>query len=365
LCSLLRALSLRLLSHIMGCGCSVAPLSKDQLDTMFDFGARQMMKRCLIAAYAQKDTMKVQAPTTEMEAIRKMADAIHKLSAEIKEKMDAGQDKVAEKIEGAANSATEMAGKLGGGWAEKAVGIAAGAAAKGIDIASDAAASGTGMVLEKILQGLANTLDAAIAAIDEPFTTVGKDIFNAKKNEIIKYYCDIIDGEFCRIKDPQDAVRGAAPWGETEYKACQTDKCVRTMQKQCTAKMQKELHEVVQEEIKKHTVTSAWDTLIKAYNRCTQELNEFVDQYSILKGLEMEPFKLDIGVHIVNHVVIEFYTLMMLQETEIRKNPIQFSKKTDMPELFHLLFSGTPAYDGFNLTHYANMKRTTGVPPDA
>merc|ERR1712146_857770 len=137
---------------------------------------------------------------------------------------------------------------------------------------------------------LAQLLDAAIAAIDEPFATVGKDIFNARKTEIIKCYCDVIDGELCRIKDPQDAVRGAAPWGEEQYKACQPDKCVRTMQKQCTAEQQKLMLQVVGEEIKKHTVTSAWDSLIKAYDKCVGELNKFVDKYEILKGLKMESF---------------------------------------------------------------------------
>jgi len=332
---------------------------------MFDFGARQMMKRCLIGAYAQKDTMKVQAPTDEMAAVRKMADTIHKLSAEIKGKLEAGQEKLDQKLDSAVDSAAKMAKNLGGDFFGKATETALDAGAAVLDKGTELAASGTGLVFEKLLDGLAKTLDAAIAAIDEPFATVGKDIFNAKKTEIIKCYCDIIDGESCRIKEPQEAVRGAAPYGEAEYKACQPDKCVRTMQKQCTEEMQKQMGQVVLEEVKKHVVTSTWDSLIKAYNSCIDELNKFVDKYEILKGLSMEKFKLDICTYIVNQTIIEFYVLMANQEIEIRKNPSQFAQKTDMPDLFPLLFSGTPAYDEFNITHYANMKRNTGVPPDA
>ena len=349
----------------MGCGCSVGTLTKDQLDNMFDFGAREMMKRCLISAYAQKDNMKVKAPTQEMVTIRKMADTIHKWSDQIKDKLEASQDKLADKLDEGADKVKGMVGNLFGNTAAAVAGAAADAASAVADKTTDVAASVTGFMLEKGLLGVASGLDAAIAAIDAPFEAVGKDIFNAKKNEIIKCYCDIIDGEKCKIAEPQNAVRGADPWGEAEYKACQADLCVRTMQKQCTETMQVEMHKVVQEEINKHTVTSVWDTLIKTYNSCILELNKIADQYEILKGLERDPIKLDIGTYIVNQVIIEFYILMMQQEVEIRKEPTKFSQKTAMPELFHLLFSGNPGYHQFTISHYANMTRRLGVPSDA
>lgn len=334
-------------------------ITEQQKNDMFMEGAKQMMKQALVQAYhlREKNSLEIEAPTEQMESIRKMAEALHKWSDEAKAKLDALGDKVEDKLDSMADSVGEAAEKIGGGMMGSLVGGLAQGASAIAGKATDIAASGTGFLVEKGLLATALALDAAIKAIDDPFKAVGNDIFDAKKTELITGYCEIIEDERVRINDAVQCVRGQAPYGPAEYANCPSDKCVRTMQKQVTAEMQKKLHTIVQSEIDKHIVTKVWDKLIETYNAANAEIKKIEDKYSMLKGISGEPFKLDINEYIVNQVIIKFYCLMAAQEARIRKNPIDFSKKTDIPTLFHLLFSGTPAYNDFTLEHFANMKR--------
>lgn len=342
----------------MGCGACLA-ITEQQKNDMFMEGAKQMMKQALVQAYhaREKNSLEIEAPTEQMESIRKMAETLHKWSDESKAKIEELSDKVEDKLDSMADSVGEVAEKMGGGmFGALAGGLASGAAAVA-GKATDLAASGTGFLVEKTLLGLALTLDAAIKAIDDPFKAVGNDIFDAKKTELIQGYCEIIEDERVRINEAVRCVRGEPPYGPAEYNNCPSDKCVRTMQKQVTADMQKKLHTIVQDEINKHVVTKAWDYLIETYNKANAEIKKIEDKYSMLKGISGDPFKLDINEYIVNQVIIKFYILMAVQEARIRKNPIEFSPKTDIPTLFHQLFAGAPLYNEFTLEHFANMKR--------
>jgi len=342
----------------MGCGACLA-ITEQQKNDMFMEAAKQMMKQALVQAYhaREKNSLAIEAPTEQMESIRKMADALHKWSDEAKAKLDALGDKVEDKLDSMADSVGEAAEKIGGGMMGSLVGGLASGVSAVAGKATDIAASGTGFLVEKGLLATALALDAAIKAIDDPFKAVGNDIFDAKKTELITGYCEIIEDDRIRINDAVQFVRGQAPYGPTEYANCQSDKCVRLMQKQVTAEMQKKLHTIVQGEIDKHIVTKVWDKLIETYNAANAEIKKIEDKYTMLKGISGEPFKLDINEYIVNQVIIQFYILMAAQEARIRKSPSDFSQKTSIPLLFHLLFSGTPAYNELTLEHYANMKR--------
>merc|ERR1711957_749207 len=152
--------------------------------------------------------------------------------------------------------------------------------------------------------------DAAILGIDQPFKDVGKDIFRIKEAEIIKCYWDLIAD--CRIKDAAKCVRGAEPYGETEYKACKTSACIDMLFSVCEADVEKGLLAVVQDEINKHAVTKAWDLAIENYNKANEKLGE----YPILKSFQTEGIKLDINVYIVKECMNEFRKLMAEREGE-------------------------------------------------
>jgi hypothetical protein len=342
----------------MGCGACLA-ITEQQKNDMFMEGAKQMMKQALVQAYhkREKNSLEIDAPTEQMASIRKMAEALHKWSDEAKAKVDALGDKVEDKLDSMADSVGDAAEKIGGGMMGSLVGGLASGVSAVAGKATDIAASGTGFLVEKGLLATALALDAAIKAIDDPFKIVGNDIFDCKKSELITGYCEIIEDERVRINDAVQCVRGAAPYGPSEYAKCQPDKCVRTMQKQVTVEMQKKLHTIVQGEIDNHLVTKVWDKLIETYNAANAEIKKIEDKYAMLKGISGEPFKLDINEYIVNQVIIKFYVLMANEEARIRQNPIEFSPKTNIPTIFHLLFSGTPAYNEFTLEHFANMKR--------
>lgn len=333
----------------MGSGCcgGVAKCSDAQRNEMFTVGVKEMLKMCLVDGYLNREQIAVLAPGEAMEKLRAFAEKVNKAS-------EVARDTCEDAMEGATDKANELADKAkeaagSGGMFGKLAGSAIAGATDLAGKAANAAASGAGLAAEKALQLLYTALKAAIDAIDQPFKDVGKDIFRIKEKEIITCYLKVI--EDCRINDAVKCVRGSAPYGADEYKACKPSACCDLLQSVCEKEIIAGLRGVVQEEINKHAGTKAWDLAIEKYNECNAKLKE----YSFLKDYVGEPFKLDINEYIIESCAGEFHRLMCEREAEIRKAPEGKSK--EMPRMFHHLFGGDPDYNGFTMEHYANFRK--------
>lgn len=345
----------------MGCGCSVPQpsLTEEQKQELFMEGAKQMMKQALVQAYHAKERqqgLEIKAPTEQMASIRKMAEDLKAYDA--KEHIGELGGKVADKMDDAAGTATDMAGKLGGDTAKAAVGFFTGVASSVAGTVTEGVASGTGKVVDKVLSVVALALDEAINAIDKPFKEVGNDIFKKREVDIIKGYCEIIEDDRVKIGEAVKCVRGEKPYGYTEYTKCPSNQCVLTMQKQVTKDMQAKLGKIVEEEVKQHTVTHVWNSLIEKYNEAIAAIKDFESKYTILTGISGQPFKLNIEEYIVDQVIIQFYILMATQEARIRKSPMEFSPKTSLPNTFHLLFmheANDPPYEQLKMEHWVDI----------
>lgn len=304
----------------MGCGCSVpTPISDQQKDKIYELGAKQMMKRCLVYGYKHKADIKVKAPTEELAQIRRFHEKLEEWEKNVAAKVDGAKDSVNEKIDKGADKIGDAATKIGGNLFGAGVDMLAGAAATVVTAGMEGAAAVSGAVAELALKGLAKTLGAAIHAIDKPFEDVANDIFEAKKEKIVEMYCKII-GDKVKIEGAIKLVRGDPPHDQAkEGKVGDTKSgsaCVLLMQQNVTVKMQTELHKVVQEEINKHAVTKACDVLVETYNKIIKEVGEIEALKKIVGG----ELKLDINTYIVNQCIIEFFTLMAKREVEIRTN---------------------------------------------
>lgn len=332
----------------MGCGASLPTfLSDAQRNDLFTAGAKECMKRSLIFAYRHKDEINVLAPSKEMERVRAFAANLHKAS-------DVARDKCKDTVGAATDSADALAAKAADVAADKGGflgSIAGGIVQAGVNVAgaaTDLAASGAGLAAEKAIKLVADAMEAAIGALDQPFKDVGKDIFQLKENEIIAAYCTIIDKKV-KIANAVECVRGNAPYGEAQYKLCKSG-CVDTMHNVCKTEITEDLRAVVQDEINKHLVTKMWDGMIEKYN----EANQALKQYSVLKDFLGDDIKLNINEYIVGEVVQQFHQLMVAREHEIRADPK--GKSEQMPVVFPKIFSGFP-HDQFSLEDYANMNR--------
>jgi hypothetical protein len=338
----------------MGCGCGVLKISEGQKEEMFTAGVKEMMKLALVNGYIRaKDPetgLNVKAPGEPMKKARSFAEKMHEASAVAREKceetVESGTDKVNELAEAGADAAAKAGGMLGG-----LLGKAAAGAADLAGKAANVAASGAGLLAEKVIKGAALAMDEAINAIDKPFADVGKDIFKAKEAEIVALYVELI--KECRIPNAVSVARGNEPWGPAEYAACSQTRCVDTFHNCCKEKTLEGLRAIVQDEINKHFVTKAWDTVIEKFNECNAKLRE----YKALEGYLMDDIKLDINEYIIAEVDKQFLEMMQSVEKQIRPNSKQYSDKTDMPVTFHMLFSGTPGYNEFTYEDYVNFRQ--------
>merc|ERR1712050_167235 len=127
------------------------------------------------------------------------------------------------------------------------------------------AAELAGDTLEKAMQGVAAAEDAAVDAVQKPFTEVGRDIVIAKHDDILNVYLKYIND--LKVKDAVKLVRGDV--GNAISINLLTD-MVRDL-----AKL---LLPIVQEEIDKHAVTKAWDLAIENSNKILKAVDEALDK---------------------------------------------------------------------------------------
>lgn len=325
----------------MGCGASVArPVTPEEFKEICDIGAREMEILCVQRAMGKAEEVKVPAPN----CVDK-----HKANAEkLRAAAEAAREKMTDLLDndlasGLLDSAQNLVGGSKGGLLGKMFGMAsmaAGMADKATELTGQAAGAAVGGALE----GLAKALDAAIAAIEKPFTEVGKDIVSNKYNEILQVYADFINNY--KFADSRALCRGAEPYGPDEYAACAGDAISASL---CAASVQdlaKLLLPIVQSEIDKHAVTKAWDLVIETTNKAY----DFIRQYAVLEQFGLEKTDLDINIHIVTNTILGLGDLMGKEEAEIRKNPANLSRA---PETFAAVFSGIQ----LNENHYKNRMK--------
>jgi hypothetical protein len=339
----------------MGNGCCKQPtITEGQKEELFTAGAKEMMKLALRNGYDRAKNpetgLNVKAPGELMEKARKFALGMHEASEKAKEKVEdtvgSGTDKANEVADKVSDLAAKHGGMLGG-MLGKAAEVGVDLAGKGANLA----ASGVGLAAEKTILVLALAMDEAIGAIDKPFAEVGKDIFKAKESEIVEKYIHLI--KTCRIPKAAVVVRGEAPFGVEQYNACKPTSCVDTFHAACQADSLKHLREVVTEEIQKHTVTKVWAAMIEKINACLDELRK----HDFLKDYVMDNIQLDLNEYIITEVEKQFHEMMQGVEMQIRPESHRYKDVTDMPMVFHLLFSGEPAYDAITYEMYTNMRQ--------
>jgi len=259
-------------------------------------------------AISQFDKLIV-VPPNEVNQFRDNAKRCREAGEEMKAKIN--------EVAGDGNAAAVGEKVASGGFMGNMIGMAASAVDKVAEVTGDAA----GKALNLALSTAADGMDAAVDAIEKPFTEVGRDIVKAKEKEIVDIFVKYING--FDFPNAFSLVRGK-----------KTDAISTTMTVAMVQPLAKELLPIVQAEIDKHAVTKAWDLAIEKTNEMINMMQEKVPD--LMDKYGPKPIKLDINIHIVTKVIEQIAVLMGTKETEVRKDP---AGKSSKPKLFEVCFS--------------------------
>jgi len=170
----------------------------------------------------------------------------------------------------------------------------------------------------------------------KPFTKVGKEVAEEKKDKIKEISATFIDKLPIETGGVATKIcRGDAPHGMDEYKKVAGDACVDFMCKQNADEYVKVLLPEVEECIKKHSVTSNWKSLLDNYNSLSAQISSIdaAKKYDI----KLEPIEFDLNTYIVKNLVQELGRVMGEDEAEIRKAG---NHKDAKYVCFQVVFSG-------------------------
>lgn len=295
----------------MGCGASAKgpprELNDEEKQKVGNIICKEMGAITAKYAISQFDQIIV-VPPNEVNQFRDNAKRCREAGEEAKAKIS--------EVAGAGNAEAIGEKVASGGMMGSMMNMAAKAVDKAAEVSGDAA----GKALNLALSTAADGMDAAVDAIQKPFTEVGRDIVKAKESEIVDIFVNYINkyefpGAFalCREKS-NDAIS-------------------TTLTVAMVQPLAKQLLPIVQAEIDKHAVTKAWDLAIEKTNELIKLFQEKVPD--LMDKYGPKPIQLDINIHIVTKVIEEIAKLQGIKEAEVRNNP---AGKSSKPVLFEAVF---------------------------
>lgn len=312
---------------IMGCGASSTPkpVNAEMLEQMCKDGCKDMEIVCVNAAFAAPDKIKITPPPCVVE----MRENVVKMRAQAAECEKNGAAEAAAPDRGAdAGGVAGMLGKMS-------------AVADKVQGAAEAAAS---TVAGKGLGVLADALDKAVAAVEKPFDTIGKDVCTANKDEMVKIFVDFINKY--GFPEATKVVRGAAPYTLKEYQETPGDSISKSLINLAEKDILAVLSPCTNKAILAHDVTSTWTSAIQAYNACFDALAALVD-------MEKAGIK-KIEVSLEDQTTKAIYTKIgeIMMETEKTTRQDSKDQKVPKPGVFAQIFSG----ETLNVKHYEAWK---------
>lgn len=328
----------------MGCGASLCTV--EQQNEIFEIAAKEMLRLCVERACSSMESIdKIKIPLPpQVNRVRDLAESMRLVSATAKSHMKCGVGGVGAK-DSISQSMSE--GFLSGfqmGNEEKSF---LGKAAEFVDTTAEFIGSGVGVVAEKALLAAAAGIDQAVRDLEGPLSFAARawlwqskdDVLNSIKNEIDKI----------KLEKPVNLVRGEAPHGPAQFKACPTNALsYQGLYLGSATNLEELFLPLAADTIAKHKVDEVWDSLIWKYDQARRKLKEYVSSESfqnahseetnakLLASLEENKISFDVHRYIVGQTLQELVRLMGEQEGILRLAP---SGKSSKPETFNLCFS--------------------------
>jgi len=290
---------------------SAKPATPEEKQEICKVMAKDMADMCVEEAMNDPAQMSIKAPP-DLDTIREASQSLKDLAEEVKAKVAEltadGEEEPAEPASG---------GMLGGMM--NMLGQAADVVQDGLGVVANLGAKGIAGGLVKMAEGL----DATIAGVEEPMTTIGKDIAAAKKTEITDLVKQYIKG-------------GQVPKAEELCMTGDNDAITKSLILAASDDISGKLKDPVEDAIKEHTAIKAWDACIENYNAMCTKLGEMKD--SIKAKVESEklddfcpsPMEFDIKVYICQQTALEVGRLMGVAEARRRAAPQNMGSYPDI-----------------------------------
>jgi len=324
----------------MGCGGSKPQLcTQEQLAELCTVAAKEMMVLCSKTAIENADAVEVQAPP-EITGLRTDISRMRAYGKSDPDRDEAfGEDSgmpYAEQFTNDSQGGTKPKPKAKTKAKAKAKSKVVSKEEKGmisgmVGGVMDSAGSAATAAMATVLSGVADALQAVVTQVGEPFKKAGQDVLKENSEEIQKAVSLFVVQMAISNDTVIEMVRGKAPYGLGQLGAVPEGAVTQYLCTKCRAGLVEKLLPLCEESIKKHTVTSTWDSSIEQFNK----LSEQVDKLNL--ELKLVPIQLDINDYIVNQIIEQLGTLMGKEETMHRSNP---AGKSRHPVVFEDVFSG-------------------------
>lgn len=315
----------------MGCGAGAKgpprELTDEEKQTACNVVCKEMSTICAKHAISQFQHIKI-VPPNEVNQFRKNAERCREAGESLKDTL--------KDTAGGGHAAAAGEKIASGGF----MGSMMGAVAKAADKVAEGAASGAGAAINGLLFSAAEGMDAAVDAIEKPFTEVGRDIVEAKKDKIVEIFVAYINNY--EFKNAYTLVRDK---GNNAISMHLTVAMVKPLANQ--------LLPIVQEEIDKHLVTKVWDAAIEKTNAMIKMMQDNVPQ--LMEKYGPSEIKLDINIFIVTKVIEEIARLQGEKEIEVRKNKgcdPDGNALSGKPFLFKACFSQQQPPETLTIEHF-------------
>merc|ERR1712048_632887 len=208
---------------------------------------------------------------------------------------------------------------------------------------------------EKISEGVANTVEAAltaalqkmldcIKAVQDQFSEVAKDLLSQKQAEIIQVMNEVINSD--TFPNAGDLCRGGTPWTGDQLKGCQKDKVTAYFASVAVKDLASKLLPKVQDCIDKNKAVKSWDAMVDTYNSLVENYNKAltflgdkvkdtkVEQVTVLTDDMKKKEKESINEFIVTELITALLKRMGAEESKKRSAPESSARKETFQAVF-------------------------------
>jgi len=293
----------------MGCSGS-KPATDEERQEICKFVAKDLLLICVDDALKDPDKVKILAPSDSLQKIKEACVNIREAAAKLVEK---GEEEGEEE-----NSSGGMFGGMLGGLLDKAQDLVE----EGMDKASELGCLGT----SKAMNGLASGMEASVAKVETPFSTIGQELITAKKADIIQVLKETIKADstpvdnaakLCLDPDQPNAIANNLLSQGDVWKGV-VDK----------------LLPISNAAVDKHNAVEAWDNVIISYNKACDQIAKMLESMKA-KVPALESFEgpsrieLDIKKYICEEAAKEIGRLMGEGEASRRQTPERLGQVPD------------------------------------
>jgi len=220
-----------------------------------------------------------------------------------------------------------------------------GKAAEFVDKAAEALGAGIGLAAEQAFVVAADGLEQCVKDLEGPFNFAGRGFVWNSREAVVKVYTGTI--EKTKLQRPVHLVRGEAPHGPAQYKACPTNALSVEFGRVAFAELTQALTPLALDTLARNKIQEDWNSLVWKYEQASGKLRDYVlsegfqqvdGGSDFAKSLQQGgPIEFDLNRYVVEQTVQQLTALMGEEETKLRAAP-PLGEGTK-PATFHLCFS--------------------------